>query len=204
VGTAIGVATFSVERLRGMLGGAIILTLFAAFWSIAALANWSTRPSWTIPAAVLTTIALLAASATRIGATRGIESLDDPIAEARGKRAGMWFGIIFGLEGGLIFLCSLVLAHVHLTDWIPIGIALIVGVHFFPLARVFEVPLYYGTGGLCVLGVLACTPIGDGGLRILFAGLTMAVVLWGSVVLILFQARAMTQSRNVAPAGSRM
>jgi hypothetical protein len=183
------VTSFNVERVRGMIGGAVILTLFAAFWSIIALANWPARPSWTIPAAIVVTIALLAVSASRILATRGVESLDDPIAEAQGKRAGMWFGIIFGAEGGLIFLCSMVLAHEHLGLWIPISIALIVGVHFIPLARVFEVPLYYGTGTLCVLGVLACVLIGDIGLRLLFTGLTMAAVLWGSVVLILFQTR---------------
>ena len=182
-------ATFNVERVRGMIGGAIILTLFGAFWSIIALANWAARPSWTLPGAILATIALLAISASRISATRGIESLDDPIAEAQGKRAGMLFGIIFGVEGALIFLCSMVLANQHLELWIPIGIALIVGVHFLPLAHVFEVPLYYGTGALCVLGVLACALIGDTALRLLCAGLTMAAVLWGSVVLILFQTR---------------
>jgi hypothetical protein len=181
-----------------MIGGAVILALFAAFWSIAALANWAARPSWTIPAAILATIALLTMSASRIWATRGIESLDDPIAEARGKRAGMWFGIIFSVEGVLIFLCAMVLAHVHLELWIPIGIALIVGVHFIPLARVFEVPLYYGTGVLCVLGVLACALIGDTGLRLLAAGLTMAAVLWASVVFILCQTRNMPQPRNMA------
>jgi len=101
----------------------------------------------------------------------------------------MWFGIIFGLEGLLIFLCSMVLAHEHLELWIPIGIALIVGVHFIPLAHVFEVPLYYGTGAFCVLGVLASALIGDADVRILATGLTMAAVLWGTVILILFQTR---------------
>ena len=179
-----------------MIGGAIILTLFAAFWSITALGYWLARPSWTIPAAILVTIALLAMSASRVLATRGIESLDDPIAEARGKRSGIWFGIIFSVEGLLIFLCSIVLANEHLELWIPIGIALIVGVHFLPLAHVFEVPLYYGTGTLCVLGVLGCALIGDTGLRLLSAGLTMAAVLWGSVGLILFQTRNIPAPRN--------
>jgi hypothetical protein len=199
VGTADRVATFSVERLRGVIGGGIILTLFAAFWSISALANWVARPNWTIPAAILTTIALLAMSASRMSATRGIKSLDDPIAEAQGKRSGILFGIIFGVEGVLIFLCAIVLANEHLDLWIPIGIALIVGVHFLPLARVFEVPLYYGTGALCVVGVLGCALIGDAGLRLLSAGLTMAVVLWGTVILILFQTRNIPGSWKSTP-----
>jgi hypothetical protein len=90
----------------------------------------------------------------RLRGSRNILSIDDPVAAAKGKRAGMLFGIIFGLEGGLIWLCATLLAHVGLSIWIPIAVAVIVGLHFIPLARVFEVPLYYWTGVLSVLGML--------------------------------------------------
>ncbi len=38
---------------------------------------------------------------------------------------------------------SALLARLGLSIWIPIAVAVIVGLHFIPLARVFEVPLYY-------------------------------------------------------------
>jgi hypothetical protein len=89
------------------------------------------------------------------------------------KRVGILFGIIFGVETGLIALCSTLLARRGLGLWIPIAIAIIVGVHFLPPARVFEVQLYYWTGSLSVLGVLGCLLISDLGTRLLCVGLVM-------------------------------
>ncbi len=97
----------------------------------------------------------------------------------------MLFGIIFGTECGLIWLCAMLLARLGLSIWIPIAVAVIVGLHFIPLARVFEVPLYYWTGVLSVLGMLGCSLIGDAGTRLLCAGLIMAAVLWLSAALLL-------------------
>jgi len=53
---------------------------------------------------VCVTITLLALCVMGLIASRNIPSIDDPAAAAKGKRAGMLFGIIFGLEGGLIAL----------------------------------------------------------------------------------------------------
>ena len=127
--------------------------------------------------------------------TAACPSIDDPAAAAKGKRAGMLFGIIFGLEGGLIALCSTLLARYGLGIWIPIAAAVIVGVHFIPLAFVFEVPLYYWTGVLSVLGMLACSLVPDAATRVLCAGLVMAAVLWLTVVLLLLQTRSMLPPR---------
>ena len=60
---------------------------------------------------------------------------------------------------------------------------------FPPLARVFEVPLYYWTGVLSVLGMLGCSLIHDASTRLLCAGLIMAAVRWPTAVLLLLQAR---------------
>ena len=104
-------------------------------------------------------------------------------------------GIIFGAEGGLIALCAALLARVGLSTWIPIAVAVIVGLHFIPLARVFEVPLYYWTGALSVLGMLGCSLVRDSATRQLSAGLVMAAVLWLTAVVILLEARPMRPQR---------
>ena len=188
-----GVAT--VAHIRGLVGGAVILTLFGSFWCIIVLASWRARPGWSIPAGSVVTITLLALCAMGLIASRKIPSIDDPAAAAKGKRAGMLFGIIFGLEGGLIALCSTLLTRYGLSIWIPIAAAVIVGVHFIPLAFVFEVPLYYWTGVLSVLGMLACSLVPDAATRVLCAGLVMAAVLWLTVVLLLLQTRSMLPPR---------
>jgi len=181
----------TVAHVRGCVAGAAILTVFGSAWCIVALALWPAHPVWSIPAACVTTIVLLALCVMRLRASRYIPSIADPVAAAKGKRAGTLFGIIFGIECGLIWLCATLLAHLGLSIWIPIAVAIIVGLHFIPLARVFEVPLYYWTGVLSVLGMLGCSLIRDAGTRLLCAGLTMAAVFWLTAVWLLLQTRFM-------------
>jgi hypothetical protein len=63
--------------------------------------------------------------------------------KAEEKRTGKWFGIIFGAEGLLIFVgINIVINIGHADLTIPV-IALIVGLHFYPLARIFRRTIDY-------------------------------------------------------------
>jgi hypothetical protein len=180
----------TLAQIRGVVAGATILTIFGSFWCLIALAFWAARPVWSIPVGIVATVILLVLCAVRLViASKKIPNVHDPAAAIKGKRAGKLFGIIFGIEGALIAICSTLLASHGLGFWIPIAVAIIVGAHFLPLAYVFEVPLYYWTGTLCVLGVLGCLLIRDFGIRVLCAGLVMAAVLWLSALLLLLQTR---------------
>ena len=176
-------------RMRGIVAGAAILTLFGGWWCIAALAYWPAHPAWGIPLASAATFVLVVLCILRLIGSANMPDSNDPGAAAKGKRAGILFGIIFGMEGGLIALSSVLLARSGLGDWIPVAVGLIVGVHFLPLAHVFEVPLYYWTGALSVFGILGCLFIHAVGLRLLCVGLVMAGVLWLTTVLLLIQTR---------------
>jgi len=94
---------------------------------------------------------------------RALRRPKDSTAEgrARGKKTGMWFGIIFGLEGMIIGITSSVLAATHQGELIvPIAI-LVVGLHFLPLARLFDVSAYYALGiavAAVTVGTLAFVP----------------------------------------------
>jgi hypothetical protein len=132
----------------------------------------------------------------RLSALRSLPSVDDPDATAKGKHDGMLFGIIFGIEGGLIALCSVLLGRYGLGAWIPIATGVIVGVHFIPLASIFRVPLYYWTGVLSILGMAACSLIHDPSERSLCAGLVMAAVLWMSAAVLLWRVGHMQFERT--------
>jgi hypothetical protein len=177
-------------RMRGIIGGAAILALFGGFWCITAVASWATRPRWAIPSAVATIILLLFFCGVRWSEAARLPTSNEPEAAAKDKRAGQLFGIIFGLEGGLIALCSVMLGRAGLDDWIPVEVALIVGAHFLPLAYVFEMPGYYWTGALSVAGVLACLPIQRVSLRLICVGLVMAAVLWSTTALLVLRTKA--------------
>lgn len=179
----------NLAHTRGIFFGGIILTIFGGFWSMIALSFLQPRPVWGIPAASAVTLALLAWGIQRLWSTRGIKSTDDPVAAAKGKRDGMWFGIIFGIEGALIGLSCALLGSHGLSAWIPFAIAVIVALHFLPLAKLFEVPVYYWLGALSTLGVLACLLIGDITMRSIYIGFLMAAVLWLTVTYLLVRTR---------------
>ena len=68
-------------------------------------------------------------------------SSEEDIAE--GKRSGKWFGIIFGAEGLLIFAAVNIVRNMGHDDLIIPVIALVVGLHFYPLGWVFKRTLDY-------------------------------------------------------------
>jgi hypothetical protein len=63
--------------------------------------------------------------------------------KAEGKKMGMWFGIIFGAEGLLIFIAINIVINIgHANLSIPV-IALVVGLHFYPMAKLFKRTIDY-------------------------------------------------------------
>jgi hypothetical protein len=113
------------------------------------------------------------------------EANDPGLAARAGRRMGRSFGIIFGIEGALIGAVAGALARAGRPLLIPVAIALIVGLHFFPLARVFQVPLYGLTGLFCIVSGLASLLVPDSRARLVALGFAMAAVLWISAAAVL-------------------
>ena len=79
---------------------------------------------------------------------------DADIAEE--KKMGMWFGIIFGAEGLLIFIAVNIVTNLGYPELVIPAIALVVGLHFYPLAKVFKRTLdYYLATWATLIAVLA-------------------------------------------------
>ena len=92
---------------------------------------------------------LVAISTYTMVRTRG--SLDRSEAHrAMQKKINRWFGLVNLVQWGLIFAAVYGLAKLKLSDWILPAIILIVGIHFFPLARLFRAPRHYVTGAIMV------------------------------------------------------
>ena len=110
-----------------------------------------------------------------------------PSAEqvAVSQQTGRRFGWITAIEGGAIFLTIVLLNAVHRPQFIAPVIAIIVGLHFFPLASVFGAHLYYATGSLgCMIGIVGLL-ISDSALRTSFVGLSFGSLLWLTVAAVL-------------------
>lgn len=173
---------------RGAAIGALVLSWFGAFWAFASILHWPRATFWTWALAGIPVVALTLFSILRmIGAAGLPEAADGAQAAREGKRMGRNFGIICGIEFALIGGASALLARSGRPLLIPVAIALIVGLHFLPLARVFRLPVYYATGVLCVAFALASLLVADETVRLLALGVAMAVVLWLSAAAVLLR-----------------
>lgn len=169
----------TADRLRGLAAGAFILTGFGGFWVFVVLLAWVARPRGLLFLAVLVAAGLALASVWRFLAAARAPNPDDAEAARKGRASGVVFGVLFGVEGALIGVGAVVLAGLGFGQWVPFFAALVVGLHFLPLARVFSVPLYAWTGGvLSLLAVgCACLPVNPS-LRLRALGLTVGATLW--------------------------
>jgi hypothetical protein len=68
-------------------------------------------------------------------------SSGEDIAES--KKSSKWFGIIFGAEGLGIFIAVNIVTNIGHADLVIPVIALVVGLHFYPLAWLFKRTLDY-------------------------------------------------------------
>jgi len=64
--------------------------------------------------------------------------LTSEVSLAEEKRIGKWFGIILGAEGLGIFVGINIVTNLGYPNLVIPTIALVVGLHFFPLAKVFK------------------------------------------------------------------
>lgn len=103
-------------------------------------------------------------------------------------------GIASAVEGVAIFAAVTVLVNLGRRDLIAPAVAIIVGVHFLPLARWFPAPIYYLTAALLVAVGMAGAGVQNLPARVLTVGIGAAAVLWLSCGVVLLHAHQRNQS----------
>ena len=91
---------------------------------------------------------------------------------------GRLVGIASAVEGLLIFIAINVLQNIGRPNLITPAVAVIVGLHFWPLARWLPARGYYLTGAALVVVGAAGLLVPDPGARALVVSLAAAGVLW--------------------------
>lgn len=87
---------------------------------------------------------------------------------------------------GLVVLLCLAMRR---WDLLAAGLALVVGLHFLPLARLFRFPVYHVTGGAIIAGVVFDAVHFDGVEMIGAVGASTGAALWLTAIHILLFAR---------------
>lgn len=102
----------------------------------------------------------------------------EPEADSESKRRNRLVGIASAAEGVAIFIVVNVLVNVGWNDEVAPAIALIVGLHFLPLARWLPARPYYVTAATLIALGLAGVLIQSPGRRLALVSAGAACILW--------------------------
>lgn len=158
--------------------GSYVLCFFAAAWGVLAFSLLS-EPLWLrlAPAALSLLLAGLTALLTRH---------DVPSSDAWRKHVGRAVALWSTVEGIAIVGAVNILANIGHREWTFAAVAIIVGLHFYPLAMSLRVPLYAVTGTVMIAAagtVLYLLP--SGVMADSTIALASAVTLWLTVLIIM-------------------
>ena len=154
------ITLYEQRRSLGLAGGCLWLvavgTAYAA-WSLLAI-----QSAWATSLLVATSIFAVGMYLFGIAMIRGVRQL--PVLPAtepsRARRIILRFGAIVAIEGVAIAMVSLACIFTHHARFIVPLTLVIVGLHFLPLARLFDVPRYSVTGILfCIIPIVTMVAV---------------------------------------------
>ena len=140
------------EFIRDAAATAAVLGFFAASWF--GWAQDAPPPSWRRALLAGSVVSLLTAVVGGVLAWRTWTdgtAFDDDTSRA--------FGVVVGVELALAGLGAAVLTMRRRSDVIPAWVALVVGLHLFPIAALLDYPMLYVVAGLVSLVALAAVPL---------------------------------------------
>ncbi|GGD79252.1 DUF7010 family protein [Paenibacillus nasutitermitis] len=188
--------TIPGTAVRGTASGVFFMAFFGTLWAytgVMGLQGWGGVPLLLV-AAVTIGIALFIGGVSLIRASRGLKNQVSSADLNSRKSTRFWFNIISAAQGLAIVITIVVCNATRHPELIPLIITIIVGVHFLPLAHLFQVRLYYFTGALlCLLAIITLlfvpekVTLGEHQIDAFMSvvGLGSALILWGTSLAIL-------------------
>jgi uncharacterized membrane protein len=154
---------------RGVSLGLFLMAFFTLGWTGNTFSGWPPLAAGVVYAAGLFAALLFAVRGIQL--IRARPRMPEPVLSAedadQGRVIGRSFGLIFGAEIVLIVLATLILGLTGQGDYNVPVIALIVGLHFYPLGRVFGRRIDYfiatwvvlvGVAGIVTIAATEVTP----------------------------------------------
>ncbi|WHY96566.1 DUF7010 family protein [Peribacillus simplex] len=151
------------EAYRGSGIGVIFMAVFGTLWAGTGIMGLK---GWGVPyveiAAIFVGIIMVIEGISLIHASQKMSNQVSENGARRLKRIGFLFNMVFIAEGLLIGIAIAICNLINQTDLIPGIIAIIVGIHFLPLASLFQIKVYYATGVLlCLLALITLLIVPD-------------------------------------------
>lgn len=175
--------------IQSAANGMMFMTFFGALWaSIGIIGSHGFANPWLLVFCSIVTLVLASGSVVLFGKGRHLKNNVTSKDQDHWKNVNKKFILVFALEGIAIAIASVICNMADRFElFFPI-MAIIVGIHFFPLAQLFRVYFYHVTGAvLCALGIIAffiplnATIAGVALIaRSMFIGLGSAATLWAT------------------------
>ena len=186
--------SLQAEALTGAGRGAVIGAMAGAGWLGWGLGNAKAYNGLVAPAFGFTALFLLACSVYFVRKGRQLRK-QFPTAGASTRQATVkWFLLVVLVE---VFACvfAVILANrLHRADLATDWLAMIVGLHFLPLAKIFRAPNLYVLGILITLWCVLCWTLFHSSAIPLSASIGTGLLLWGTCVSSLLRARRIEHS----------
>lgn len=166
-------------RAFGIAIGSLFLGCFGMVWIVLGLqAAQKLKPlALTLLSGFL--LALVIASIYILQRTH--DSLDRSQANRTAqKKINRQFSLVNFLQWSFIFGAVYGLPHLGLTRWIVPAIVFIVGVHFFPLAKLFKAAMHYFVGAIVMAWAVLYPILFSGGKADSIGAIGMGAILWAS------------------------
>ncbi len=172
----------------GRGSGAIVGTVFGAVWLGLGLQAARVLSLWVAFAFAVCCLGLYAGSIFLIRRGRKLQRLSGTSGKwPATMRNGFAWAVAAEIAGCLavVIICNLLRRY----DLIPAGIAMVVGLHFLPLGKVFRTPVYYATGVSIVLWCVASLVLFQGPEMDVASAIGTGSILWLTASYNLIQAR---------------
>lgn len=181
--------------LEARAGGILFLGLFGSAWALEAAIRLPMLFTAGVSAAALAVLGGLVRESIRFSKAARLQP--EPTTEEMdaAARADKWLYWAMSTEGLALFLVGgVLLPSLHSMSYLWPSMALIVGLHFYPLAFGFRLPVYYATATLiCIVAVAAMIGLSGGYPSVVvwdaIVGISCAVALWGSCCFIIWNVR---------------
>jgi hypothetical protein len=171
-------------RVRGRAVGAIVCAGFGAcslyWWTQDVIKD--ERGLWLGGIAAISTILIVWAVANLVALRHAPKVVLDKRL-ARFYRVG--YALIVATEGAAISVGGPILGHFHRPDLYGQWIGAVVGIHFFPLGKLFKLPLYYWTAAAISLAAIGSLFVSASSLGSAICAGGTGVALWITAIIIL-------------------
>lgn len=181
-------ASSQAHAVLGAGRGALVEAIFGAGWLGWGLGEAKAFNGFTGPAFGCTTLLLLACSVYVLRRGRLLRKEYPGVGASTHRATVKWYLLVVLTEILGILLVMGLANRLHRaglgTDWC----AMVVGLHFLPLAQVFRAPHLGILGILMTLYCALCGVLFRSNALVIAASLGTGILLWGSCVFVLFRA----------------